>query len=156
MIDVSRYNDGLRGGNVKVRAKIERVDKKTLAIREIPYGKTTTSLIESIIKANDRGKIKVKRIDDNTAENVEILIHLSSGVSPDKTIDALYAFTDCEISISPNACVISDNRPEFIGVKEMLRRSADNTVKLLNSELEIRKAELDGGMAYVFAREDFY
>ncbi|MEE4115192.1 MAG: DNA gyrase/topoisomerase IV subunit A [Marinilabiliaceae bacterium] len=142
MIDVSRYSDGLRGGNVKVRAKIERVDKKTLAIREIPYSKTTSSLIESIIKAADRGKIKVKRIDDNTAEDVEILIHLASGVSPDKTIDALYAFTDCEVSISPNACVISKDRPEFIGVKEMLRRSADNTVKLLNRELEIRKAEL--------------
>lgn len=142
MIDASRYNDGIRGGNVKVRARIERVDKKTLAVREIPFGKNTTSLIESIIKANDRGKIKVKRIDDNTAEDVEILIHLASGVSPDKTIDALYAFTDCEVSISPNSCVINDNRPEFTGVKEMLRKSAENTVNLLSMELEIRKAEL--------------
>jgi len=142
MIDISRYNDGIRGGNVKVRARIERVDKKTLAVKEIPFGKTTTSLIESIIKANDRGKIKVKRIDDNTAEDVEILIHLASGVSPDKTIDALYAFTDCEVSISPNSCVIDNNRPEFLGVKDMLMRSADNTVNLLTQELEIRKAEL--------------
>ncbi len=142
MIDVTRYNDGIRGGNVKVRAKIERVDKKTLAVREIPFAKTTSSLIESIIKANDRGKIKVKRIDDNTAENVEIMIYLASGVSPDKTIDALYAFTDCEVSISPNSCVIDNNRPEFLGVKDMLMRTAVNTVNLLTRELEIRRAEL--------------
>ncbi|MDX2414841.1 MAG: DNA gyrase/topoisomerase IV subunit A [Bacteroidales bacterium] len=142
MIDVTRYNDGIRGGNVKVRAKIERVDKKTLVVREIPFAKTTSSLIESIIKANDRGKIKIKKIDDNTAENVEIMIYLASGVSPDKTIDALYAFTDCEVSISPNSCVIDHNRPEFLGVKDMLMRTAVNTVNLLTQELEIRRAEL--------------
>lgn len=161
MIDVSRYSDGLRGGNVKVRARIERVDKKTLAVREIPFGKTTTSLIESIIKANDRGKIKIKKIDDNTAGEVEILIHLSSGVSPDKTIDALYAFTDCEVSISPNACIISENRPEFLGVKEMLRRTADKTVDLLRKELEIRKDELDeewhmSSLEKIFIEERIY
>lgn len=161
MIDVSRYQDGLRGGNVKVRARIERVDKKTLAIREIPFGKTTSTLIESIIKANDRGKIKIKKIDDNTAGEVEILIHLGAGVSPDKTIDALYAFTDCEISISPNACIIFDNRPEFIGIKEMLRRTADNTVDLLTRELEIRKAELDeqwhmSSLEKIFIEERIY
>ncbi len=161
MIDVSKYSDGLRGGNVKVRARIERVDKKTLAVREIPFGKTTTSLIESIIKANERGKIKIKRIDDNTAGEVEILIHLSSGVSPDKTIDALYAFTDCEVSISPNACIISENRPEFLGVKEMLCRTADKTVELLRMELEIRKSELDeewhmSSLEKIFIEERIY
>ena len=161
MIDVSRYSDGLRGGNVKVRARIERVDKKTLAVREIPFGKNTTSLIESIIKANDRGKIKIKKIDDNTAGEVEIIIHLSSGVSPDKTIDALYAFTDCEVSISPNSCIISENRPEFLGVKEMLRRTADKTVDLLRMELEIRKDELDeewhmSSLEKIFIEERIY
>lgn len=161
MIDVSRYSDGLRGGNVKVRARIERVDKKTLAVREIPFGKTTTSLIESIIKASDRGKIKIKKIDDNTAGEVEIMIHLSSGVSPDKTIDALYAFTDCEVSISPNSCIISENRPEFLGVKEMLRRTADKTVDLLRMELEIRKDELDeewhmSSLEKIFIEERIY
>ena len=108
MIDVSKYNEGIRGGNVKVRAKIEKLDKKTLVIREIPFGKTTTTLIESILKANEKGKIKIRRIDDNTAEFVEILVHLGPNVSSDKTIDALYAFTDCEISISPNCCVIEE------------------------------------------------
>jgi topoisomerase-4 subunit A len=161
MIDVSRYSDGLRGGNVKVRARIERVDKKTLAVREIPFGKTTTTLIESVIKANERGKIKIKRIDDNTAGEGEILIHLASGVSPDKTIDALYAFTDCEVSISPNACIISENRPEFLGVKEMLRRTADKTVELLRRELEIRKDELDeewhmSSLEKIFIEERIY
>jgi len=144
MIDVSRYNDGARGGAVKVRARIEKVDRKGLVITEIPFGKTTSSLIESIVKANDRGKIKVKKIDDNTAGGVEIVIQLQSGVSPDKTIDALYAFTDCELSISPNACIITDeNKPAFIGVSDILRHSADQTVKLLTRELEIRKAELE-------------
>jgi topoisomerase-4 subunit A len=144
MIDVSKYNDGARGGAVKVRARIEKVDRKGLVITEIPFGKTTSSLIESIVKANDRGKIKIKKIDDNTAGGVEIVIQLQSGVSPDKTIDALYAFTDCELSISPNACVITDeNKPAFIGVSDILRHSADQTVKLLTRELEIRKAELE-------------
>ncbi len=144
MIDISKYNDGARGGVVKVRAKIEKVDRKGLVITEIPFGRTTSSLIESIVKANDRGKIKVKKIDDNTAGGVEIVIQLQSGVSPDKTIDALYAFTDCELSISPNACVITDeNKPAFIGVSDILRHSVDQTVKLLTKELEIRKAELE-------------
>ncbi|HCM59783.1 MAG TPA: DNA gyrase/topoisomerase IV subunit A [Bacteroidales bacterium] len=144
MIDVSKYNDGARGGVVKVRARIEKVDRKGLVITEIPFGRTTSSLIESIVKANDRGKIKVKKIDDNTAGGVEIVIQLQSGVSPDKTIDALYAFTDCELSISPNACVITDeNKPAFIGVSDILRHSVDQTVKLLTKELEIRKAELE-------------
>lgn len=141
--DCSKYNDGLRGGKVRVRARIEKLDKKTLVVREIPFGKTTTALIESIINANDKGKIKIKKIDDNTAENVEILIHLVPGVSPDKTIDALYAFTDCEISISPNACVIEDDKPRFIGISEILNISAYNTVNLLKRELEIRKDELE-------------
>ena len=144
MIDVSRYNDGARGGAVKVRARIEKADRKGLVITEVPFGKTTSSLIESIVKANDRGKIKIKKIDDNTAGGVEIVIHLQAGVSPDKTIDALYAFTDCELSISPNACVITGgNKPSFLGVSDILRHSADRTVQLLTSELEIRKAELE-------------
>jgi topoisomerase-4 subunit A len=141
-IDVSKYNDGQRGGAVKVRAKIEKVDKKELIITEIPYGKTTSSLIESIIKANEKGKIKIRKIDDNTAENVEIVIQLTPGVSPDKTIDALYALTDCEYSISPNSCVITGNKPSFMGVSDMLKTSADQTVTLLKAELNIRKTEL--------------
>ena len=140
--DFSKYNDGRRGGQIKVRARIEKRDKKTLAITEIPYGKTTNSLIDSILKANDKGKIKVKKIDDNTAEEVEILIHLANGASSDKTIDALYAFTDCEVSISPNACVIDDYKPRFMGISEMLRISTENTRELLRKELEIRKGEL--------------
>ncbi|WP_439181743.1 DNA gyrase/topoisomerase IV subunit A [Carboxylicivirga taeanensis] len=143
MVDVSRYNDGLRGGAVKVRAKISKLDSKTLVISDIPYGKNTTTLIESILKANDKGKIKIKKIDDNTAENVEILVYLPAGASPDKTIDALYAFTDCELSISPNSCVIQDNKPYFIGVSEILKENTDNTVHLLKRELEIRKGELE-------------
>ncbi len=141
--DFSKYNDGLRGGNIKVRAKIEKLDKKTLVVKEIPFGTTSTGLIESILKANDKGKIKIKKIDDNTAENVEILIHLHTGVSSDKTIDALYAFTDCEISISPNSCVIDNDKPRFIGVSEILKVNTQNTVDLLKLELEIRKAELN-------------
>ncbi len=140
--DVSKYNDGLRGGRVRVRAKIIKEDKKTLKIIDIPFGKTTGSLIESIIAASDKGKIKIRKIDDNTAENVEILVHLIPGTSPDMAIDALYAFTDCEISISPNACIIDDDKPYFIGVKEILRISANNTKQLLKRELEIRKFEL--------------
>ena len=141
--DFSNYNDGLRGGKVRVRAKISQVDKNTLAITEIPFATTTSSLIDSILKANDKGKIKVKKIEDNTAAEVEILIHLPSGLSPDKTIDALYAFTNCESSISPLGCVIEDNKPLFVGVTEMLRRSTDNTVQLLKQELEIKLNELE-------------
>ncbi|MGM0406697.1 MAG: DNA gyrase/topoisomerase IV subunit A [Bacteroidota bacterium] len=140
--DFNKYNDGLRGGSVKVRAKIEKIDKKTLKITDLPFGKTTQSLIDSILKAIDKGKIKVRKIDDNTAEHVEILIHLPPNTSPDQTIDALYAFSDCEVSISPNACVISNAKPLFIGVTEMLKISTDNTVELLKRELEIKKAEL--------------
>ncbi len=142
MIDVSNYNDGLRGGRIRVRAKIEEFDKKTLLIKEIPFGTTTTSLIDSIIKANDTGKIKIKKVIDNTAKDVEIQIQLAPGISPDVTIDALYAFTDCEVSISPNACVIVDEKPQFIGVAEILRVSTDQTVDLLKQELEIRRGEL--------------
>ncbi|MFD1163009.1 DNA gyrase/topoisomerase IV subunit A [Hwangdonia seohaensis] len=141
--DFSNYNDGLRGGKVRVRAKISQVDKNTLAITEIPFGTTTSTLIDSILKANDKGKIKVKKIEDNTAAEVEILIHLPSGLSPDKTIDALYAFTSCESSISPLGCVIEDNKPLFVGVTEMLRRSTDNTVQLLKQELEIKLNEFE-------------
>jgi topoisomerase IV subunit A len=142
MVDVSKYNDGQRGGVIKVRAKIEKSDKKALIITEIPFGKTTSTLIESIIKANDKGKIKIKKIDDNTSSNVEIVVHLVPGVSPDKTIDALYALTDCEYSISPNTCVITDNKPSFMGVSAILKHSADKTVELLKAELEIRLNEL--------------
>lgn len=140
-IDVSRYNDGLRGGVVRIRAKIEKRDAKTLAITEIPFSKTTSSVIESILKVNDK-KIKIKKIDDNTAANAEILIHLPAGASPDKTIDALYAFTDCELSISPNACVIMDRKPHFLGVSDILRHSTDRTVALLTQELQIHLNEL--------------
>ena len=142
LADFSKYNEGLRGGKVRVRARINQVDKKTLMITEIPFGCTTGGLIDTIIAANEKGKIKIRKIDDNTARNVEILIHLMPGVSPDTTIDALYAFTDCEISISPNSCVIDNGRPRFVGVKEMLRISTHNTVVLLKRELEIRLNEL--------------
>ncbi len=141
-IDVSKYNDGQRGGAVKVRAKIEKVDSKTLAIREIPYGKTTMTLIDSILKAVEKGKIKAKKVDDNTSANVEILVHLAPGVSPDKTIDALYAFSDCEINISPNCCVIEDNKPCFLTVSDVLRHSTDSTMGLLRKELNIKRGEL--------------
>lgn len=140
--DFSKYNNGIRGGSIKVRAKIEKEDKKTLKITELPFGRNTQSLIDSILKANERNKIKIRRIDDNTAADVEILIHLHAGTSPDQTIDALYAFTDCEVSISPNSCVIEDSKPVFIGVSEMLKYSANNTVDLLKLELEIKKKEL--------------
>jgi topoisomerase IV subunit A len=142
LADFSKYNDGLRGGKVRVRARINQVDKKTLAITEIPFGCTTGGLIDTIIAANEKGKIKIRKIDDNTARNVEILIHLMPGVSPDTMIDALFAFTDCEISISPNSCVIDNGRPQFIGMKEMLRISTKNTVDLLRRELQIRLGEL--------------
>ncbi len=143
IIDVSNYNDGLRGGKVRVRAKISQVDKNILIITEIPYGTNTASLIDSILKANDKGKIKIKRIEDNTAAEVEILVHLPPNISPDKTIDALYAFTACESSISPLACVIEDNKPLFIGVRDMLERSTEHTVTLLKKELEIQLSELE-------------
>ncbi|MEH6779254.1 DNA gyrase/topoisomerase IV subunit A [Maribacter arcticus] len=143
IIDITNYNDGLRGGKIRVRAKIAQIDKNTLVINEIPYGTNTGSLIDSILKANDKGKIKVKKIEDNTAADVEILIHLPSGISPDKTIDALYAFTACESSISPLGCIIEDNKPLFIGVTEMLKRSTDSTVELLKMELEIQLSELE-------------
>ena len=159
--DFSRYNDGLRGGSIKVRAKIEKRDNKTLVINEVPFGKTTSSLIESIIKANDRGKIKIKKIDDNTAAHVEILVHLAPGVSSDNTIDALYAFTDCELSLSPNSVIIENDKPIFIGVKEILRRSADSTLQLLKLELEIKKAELEeawhfSSLEKIFIEERIY
>ena len=141
-IDVQRYNDGLRGGNVKVRAKIEKLDNKTLAIREIPFGKTTSSLIDSILKANEKGKIKIRKVDDNTAAEVEILVHLTPGTSSDKAIDALYAFTDCEVSISPNCCVIDEKKPKFLTVSDVLRRSVESTKQLLEKELQIRRGEL--------------
>lgn len=142
LVDVSDYNDGLRGGKVRIRAKILQEDKTTLKITEIPYGTTTGSLIDSVLKANDKGKIKIKKIEDNTAAEVEILIHLVPGSSPDKTIDALYAFTDCEISVSPNACVINDQTPEFLTVSEILIHNTNNTVELLKKELEIELDEL--------------
>lgn len=142
MADFSDYNEGLRGGKIRVRAKIEELDKKTLAIRNIPFGTTTTGLIDSIIKANDKGKIKIKKVIDNTAKDVEIQIQLAPNQSPDITIDALYAFTDCEVSISPNACVIINDKPHFIGVNEILKICTDQTVDLLTKELEIRKNEL--------------
>ncbi|SHG33011.1 DNA gyrase/topoisomerase IV subunit A [Flagellimonas flava] len=143
IIDVTNYNEGMRGGKVRVRAKISTYDKNTLVINEIPYGTNTSSLIDSILKANDKGKIKIKKIEDNTAAEVEILVHLPSGISPDKTIDALYAFTACESSISPLGCIIEDNKPLFIGIKEMLERSTDFTVELLKAELEIQLGELE-------------
>jgi len=148
-IDVSKYNDGLRGGKVRVRARIEKLDKKTLVITDIPFGENTTTLIESIIQANDKEKIKVKKIDDNTASVVEILIHLPPGVSSDKTIDALYAFTKCEVSISPNSCVIEEDKPRFMGVSDMLQASVYNTVELLKQELLIRKRELEEQWHYM-------
>ena len=141
--DFSNYNDGKRGGKVRVRAKISQLDKKTLVITEIPFGTTTSTLIDSIIKANDKGKIKIKKIEDNTAANVEILVHLPANISPDKTIDALYAFTNCENSISPLCCIIEDHKPKFIGVNEMLKSSTDYTVHLLKRELEIQLHELE-------------
>ncbi len=161
MVDVSKYNDGQRGGVIKVRAKIEKVDKKALIITEIPFGKTTTSLIESIIKANEKGKIKIRKIDDNTSANVEIVVHLFPGVSPDKTIDALYALTDCEYSISPNTCVIVNDKPSFMGVSNILKHSADKAVELLKSELEIRKGELEeewhmSSLEKIFIEERIY
>ena len=141
-IDVSRYNDGERGGSVRIRAKIEKIDNKTLAITEIPYGKTTATLIESILKAFESGKIKIRKVDDNTAETANILVHLLPGTSSDRTIDALYAFTDCEVSVSPNCCVISGKKPHFIGVSDVLRHNVDRTRTILGQELEIQLGEV--------------
>ncbi|HLU87159.1 MAG TPA: DNA gyrase/topoisomerase IV subunit A [Taishania sp.] len=160
MADFSNYNDGLRGGKVRLRAKIKKEDSKTLVINEIPIG-TTTSLIDSILKANDKGKIKIKKIEDNTAATAEIIIHLAPGVSPDKTIDALYAFTDCEVSISPNASIIDGDKPRFIGVSEILKINTNNTVNLLKRELEIRLDELErqwhfSTLEKIFINEEMY
>ena len=154
-IDVSKYNDGERGGAVKVRAKINKIDNKTLAITEIPYGKTTSTVIESILKAVDKGKIKVRKVDDNTSANVEILVHLAPGASSDKTIDALYAFTDCEVSISPNCCVIDDNKPHFLTVSDVLKKATDNTLDLLRQELEIHKNEIQENLHFLSLEKIF-
>jgi len=160
-IDVTRYNDGERGGSVKVRAKVEKRDNRTLAITEIPYGKTTSTLIDSILKALEKGKIKIRKVDDNTAQHAEILVHLIPGTSSDKAIDALYAFTDCEVSISPNCCVICDSKPHFLTVSDVLRRSVDNTVRLLGEELSIQKHELEETLHFaslekIFIEERIY
>lgn len=156
MIDVSDYNEGKRGGRVKVRAHIEEVDKKSLLIKSVPYGVTTTQMIESIVKANDAGKIKIKKVIDNTAADVEIQVDLSAGISADITIDALYKFTDCEVSIAPNACVIVDNKPRFITVYELLTLSVDNTKRLLQKELEIRLHELQEKWHYTSLERIFF
>jgi len=156
MIDVSNYNEGKRGGKVRVRAHIEELDKKTLVIKDVPYGVTTSQLMESITKANDQGKIKIKKVTDVTAKDVEIQIDLAAGISPDITIDALYAFTDCEVSISPNACVIEENKPKFLTVHELLKSSVDNTKGLLKRELEIRLAELQEKWHYTSLEKIFF
>ena len=148
IIDVQNYNDGQRGGKIRVRARINQLDKKTLVINEIPFGTNTSSLIDSILKANDQGKIKIKRIEDNTSSQVEILIHLPNDISPDKTIDALYAFTGCETSLSPLGCLIIDNKPNFMGVTEMLKISTDHTVQLLKRELEVQLKDLENQWHY--------
>ena len=156
LMDVTNYNDGLRGGKVRIRARISQQDKKTLVISEIPYGTTTGGLIESIVKCNDKGKIKIKKIDDNTAEQCEIVIYLAPGVSPDQTIDALYAFTDCEVSISPNACVIVNQHPAFMGVSEILRLSTDRTMELLSLELRILIEELENSWHWISLEKIFF
>ena len=160
-IDVSKYNDGERGGVVRVRSKIEKIDNKTLAIREIPYGKTVATVCDSIVKASEKGKIKIRKVEDLTSGSVEILVHLAPGVSSDKTIDALYAFTDCEVSISPNCCVIDEQKPHFLTVSDVLRKSADNTLALLRQELEIRKSEIQEALHFaslekIFIEERIY
>lgn len=161
LADFSRYNDGQRGGRVRIRAKISKEDKKTLLISDIPFGTNTTSLIESIVNANEKGKIKIKQIEDNTSDKVEIIIHLPNNVSPDQTIDALYAFTNCEVSVSPNACVIENNKPRFMGVTQILKDSTDQTVALLKRELEIQKHELEeqwhfSSLEKIFIEEKIY
>ena len=160
-IDVSKYNDGERGGSVRVRSKIEKVDNKTLAIREIPYGKTVANVCDSIVKASEKGKIKIRKVEDLTSENVEILVHLAPGTSSDKTIDALYAFTDCEVSISPNCCVIDGHKPFFLTVSDVLRKSVDYTQGLLRKELEIRRNEIEESLHFaslekIFIEERMY
>ena len=155
-VDVSQYNEGKRGGKVRVRANIEEVDKKTLVIRSVPYGVTTTQLMESIVKATDQGKIKIKKVLDHTAADVEIIVELAAGISPDITIDALYAFTDCEVSISPNACVIVDQKPMFLGVSELLRIATENTKELLRRELEIKLGELQEKWHYTSLEKIFF
>lgn len=156
LVDCTRYNDGLRGSSIKVRAKIIKLDKKSLAITEIPFGKTTSDIIDSILKANDKGKIKIRKVDDNTSDGAEIVVHLHNDVSPDKTIDALYAFTDCEISISPNSTVIKDRVPQFLGVSQILRESTFNTMELLKKELEIRLSELENQWHYTSLEKIFF
>jgi topoisomerase-4 subunit A len=156
MIDISNYNEGKRGGKIRVRVHIDEIDKKTLVVRDVPYGVTTNSLIDSIIKANDQGKIKIRKVTDNTAAQVEIQIDLAPGISSDITIDALYAFTDCEVSISPNACVIVDKKPRFIGAHELLRLSVDKTKDLLKKELEIRLSELQEKWHYTSLEKIFF
>lgn len=160
-LDVSKYNDGERGGSVRIRAKIEKVDNKTLAITEIPFGKTTLSIRDSIEKAAEKGKIKVKKVEDMTSDKALILVHLLPGTSSDKAIDALYAFTDCELSISPNCCVISDKKPCFIGVSDVLRHSVNTTMDILRRELEIRKGEIEESLHFaslerIFIEERVY
>ena len=155
VIDVTNYNDGLRGGKIKVRAKINQLNKNTLIISQIPYTTTSTSLIESILRANDKGKIKIKKIEDNTSSNVEILVHLPNGVSPDKTIDGLFAFTNCEVSISPLSCIIENNKPVFIGISEILRKSTENTKNLLKNELEVKLNELNSLWHYLTLEKIF-
>ncbi|MGE3825916.1 MAG: DNA gyrase subunit A, partial [Bacteroidia bacterium] len=161
MADFSNYNDGIRGGRIRIRAKIAQLDKKTLVISEIPFSTTTTSLIDTIVNANEKGKIKIRKVEDNTAENVEIIVHLAAGISPDKTIDALYAFTDCEISISPNACVIDTDKPNFLGVTDILKISTHRTLDLLKKELEIKLSELQeqwhfSSLEKIFIKEEMY
>ncbi|MCL2413137.1 MAG: DNA gyrase/topoisomerase IV subunit A [Bacteroidales bacterium] len=156
LVDVENYNDGLRGGKIRVRAKISQIDKKTLLISEIPFATTTSSLIDSILRAREKGKIKIRKIDDNTSEHVEIIIHLEPNVSPDTAIDALYAFTDCEYSISPNACIIEEEKPVFIGVTEILKRSTEHTMGLLKRELEIRLNELNDDWHYTSLEKIFF
>ena len=160
-IDVSKYNDGERGGSVRVRSRIEKVDNKTLAVREIPYGKTVASVCDSIVKASEKGKIKIRKVEDLTSGSVEILVHLTPGTSSDKTIDALYAFTDCEVSISPNCCVIDDRKPHFLTVSDVLRKSVDNTRDLLRRELEIHRDEVRESLHFaslekIFIEERIY
>ena len=159
--DFSEYKDGLRGGKIKIRARVKELNSKTLIITEIPFSTTTSSLIDSIIAANDKGKIKIKKVEDNTSENVEILIHLQPGISPDKTIDALYAFTNCELSISPNACIIENERPRFVGVSEILKISTNQTLALIKRELEIEQRELEekwhfSSLEKIFIKEEMY
>jgi topoisomerase IV subunit A len=155
-VDASNYNEGKRGGKIRVRAIIEEQDKKTLVIKSVPFGVTTSTLMESIVKANDQGKIKIKKVTDHTAADVEIIIELAAGISPDITIDALYAFTDCEVSISPNACVIVKDKPQFLGVTELLRIATDNTKELLRRELEIRLGELQEKWHYTSLEKIFF